>query len=37
MVHAVQGRIGEQGSDLQFFKGSGEARDLEGGGMENIF
>jgi hypothetical protein len=37
MIHAVQGGIGEQGSDLQFFEGSGDARDLEGGGVKNVF
>jgi len=37
VIHAVQRRVPEGGADLEFFKGSGEARDLEGGGMDNVF
>jgi hypothetical protein len=37
VIHAVQRRVPEGCADLEFFEGSGEARDLEGGGVDDVF
>ena len=37
VIHAVQRAIPEGGADLEFFECSGETRDLEGGGVDDVF